>query len=106
MFFYVDGPTSSKTQTQTIDPKEQRRQRDRERYAQMDSLKKEELLKRKRESRQRQKSSTCNKENDNPTEGSEWLSRNDNYQRQSIHMPSQAKEIIPTGMIATHSLLR
>jgi predicted HNH restriction endonuclease len=62
----------------------------------MDSKKKEELLKRQREARQKQKS--CNKENEVPAEDSEWLSRNDNYQRQSIHMPFQGQENIPTGM--------
>jgi hypothetical protein len=55
------------------------RQRDRERYANMDSTKKEELLKRRCESHQKQKSSTWNKENEVPAEDSEWLRRNDNY---------------------------
>ena len=48
-----DGPPSLTVQTQLIDPKEHRRQRDRERYAQMDSTKKEEYHKRQREARQK-----------------------------------------------------
>jgi hypothetical protein len=53
------SPTSSHIQPQHIDPKERRRQRDRERYANMDSNKKEALLKRQREGyHQRMKSST------------------------------------------------
>ncbi|KAM0824971.1 hypothetical protein ACQ4PT_069873 [Festuca glaucescens] len=78
---YNDGPI----ETLSIDPKEWRRQRDRERYANMDSTKKKELLKKRRESRQKQKLSTRNKENEVPAEDGEWLRRNDNYQRKTIH---------------------
>lgn len=52
------SPTSSHIQPQPVDPKERRRQRDRERYANMDSNKKEALLKRQREAYQKMKSST------------------------------------------------
>jgi hypothetical protein len=87
MIFYVetinsscnDGPTSLITQTLPIDPKERRRQREREQYAQMNSTKREELLKRHRESHKKQNPSTWNKENEVPAEDSEWLRRNDNY---------------------------
>lgn len=48
-------PVASSSPPTPIDPKERRRQRDRERYAQMDSHKKEELLKRRREARQQRK---------------------------------------------------
>jgi hypothetical protein len=91
---YNDGPSFS-NETQPIDPKEQKRQRDREKYAQMDCTKKQELLKRKREAREKRKSLTCNKQNEVPAEDSQWLSWNDNYHRQSI----------PTGMMATYSCL-
>ncbi|KAM0914333.1 hypothetical protein ACQ4PT_011540 [Festuca glaucescens] len=39
---------------------------------------------------------SVNKENEVPSEDDEWLRRNDNYQRQSIPMPFQGQEIIPT----------
>ena len=52
------SPTSSHIQPQPIDPKERRRQQDRERYANMESNKKEALLKRQREAYQKTKSST------------------------------------------------
>jgi hypothetical protein len=94
------------TQTLPIDPKERRRQRDRERYAQMNSTKREELLKRHRESHKKQNPSTWNKENEVPAEDSEWLRRNDNYQRHSIHMLSEGKETSTTGTIVTHPYLR
>jgi hypothetical protein len=80
----------------------------------MDSTKKENFLKKQRESVQKRKSSTVNKENEVPlvnketevpSEDDEWLRRNDNYKRQSIHMPFQWQTIIPTGMIATYSCL-
>ena len=89
----------------------------------MDSTKKENLLKRHRESLRKRKSSAVNKENEVPSvnkenevplvnkenevhsEDDEWLRRNDNYQRQSIPMPFQGQEIIPTGMITTASCL-
>ena len=88
-------------QTQPIDPKERRRQQDRERYAQMDSTQKE-LLKRRREARKKKNSSTSNKENEVPAIDTEWLSRNDNYERRSIHVPFQQQEIITNGMMATY----
>ncbi|KAM0918150.1 hypothetical protein ACQ4PT_008792 [Festuca glaucescens] len=142
------------------DGKERNRQR-RQIYAQMDPQKKEELLKKRRESYQRKKAKlqstqsvtgtqessggpsaltqlestpavkgdtatntenvvaaeneayqgqqslvTVNKENEVPlvnkeievpSEDDEWLRRNDNYKRQSIHMPFQGQTIIPTA---------
>lgn len=69
----------------------------------MDNKKKEELLKIQRESRQ--KKSSC-KKNEVSDEDGEWLSKNDNYQRESIHTPSQEEEIITAGIMATHSFLR
>jgi hypothetical protein len=72
----------------------------------MDSTKKEELLKRRCESHQKQKSSTWNKENEVPAEDSEWLRRNDNYQMQSINVPFLGQEIMPARKMATHSCLR
>ena len=64
----------------------------------MDSTKKEKLIERKREARQKRKSSTSNKENELLAEDTEWLSRNDNYQRQSLHVPFQGQEFIANGM--------
>ncbi|KAM0870498.1 hypothetical protein ACQ4PT_039966 [Festuca glaucescens] len=125
----TDGPTSLSIHATPICPKERRRQQDRERYAHMDSTKKENLLKRHRESLQKRKSSAVNKENEVPSvnnknevpsvnkknevpsvnkenevpyKDDEWLRRNDNYQRQSIPMPFQGPEIIPTDVIATY----
>ncbi|KAM0919130.1 hypothetical protein ACQ4PT_008511 [Festuca glaucescens] len=45
---------------------------------------------------------SVNKENEVPYKDDEWLRRNDNYQRQSIPMPFQGLEIIPTDVIATY----
>ncbi|KAM0842041.1 hypothetical protein ACQ4PT_058614 [Festuca glaucescens] len=45
---------------------------------------------------------SVNKENEVPYKDDEWLRRNDNYQRQSIPMPFQGPEIIPTDVIATY----
>ncbi|KAM0912923.1 hypothetical protein ACQ4PT_012482 [Festuca glaucescens] len=116
----TDGPTSLSIHATPICPKERRRQQDRERYAHMDSTKKENLLKRHRESLQKRKSSAVNKENEVPSvnkknevpsvnkenevpyKDDEWLRRNDNYQRQSIPIPFQGPEIIPTDVIATY----
>lgn len=102
----IDGLTSSIIEPRPTDAKERKRQRDRDRYAQMDSTKKDELLKRQRETHQKRKSSTRNKENEVPHEDSEWLSRNDTYQRQHVHMPSQVQESIMAGMMATNSWLK
>lgn len=111
----TDGPTSLSVHATPICPKERRRQQARERYAHMDSTKKENFLKKQRESVQKRKSSNsvnkenevplANKETEVPSEDGEWLRRNDNYKRQSIHMPFQGQTIIPTGMIATYSCL-
>jgi hypothetical protein len=43
-----------------------------------------------------------NKENVVHDEDSEWLSRNDIYKRQSIHMPSQMQESLIAGMNANN----
>ena len=72
------------------------RQRQMEGYAQMDGTKKEEIMKRKQES----KSGSCNKENEVITQDDEWLSRNDSYQRQPIHVPEQEQEKTTSGMNA------
>ncbi|KAM0928310.1 hypothetical protein ACQ4PT_002406 [Festuca glaucescens] len=45
---------------------------------------------------------SVNKENEVPYKDDEWLRRNGNYQRQSIPMPFQGPEIIPTDVIATY----
>ncbi|KAM0912924.1 hypothetical protein ACQ4PT_012482 [Festuca glaucescens] len=45
---------------------------------------------------------SVNKENEVPYKDDEWLRRNDNYQRQSIPIPFQGPEIIPTDVIATY----
>jgi hypothetical protein len=110
MFFCVDNvdtnnsfndkPTSFIVQTQPIDPNERKRQRERERYAQMDSAKKEEMLQRKRDARQKGKSSTLHENNEVVVEDDEWLKRNDNYRRQPIHVPFHGQEIITSGMNA------
>ena len=50
--------TSNAQQPQLLDPKERKRQRDRDRYAQMSVERKEELLKKRREARQQKKVAT------------------------------------------------
>ena len=50
--------------------------------------------------RQNVNSATWNKENEVLDQNTEWLSRNDNYQRQSISMPFQGQETITSGMNA------
>jgi hypothetical protein len=100
-----NGPTTSILQPPPIDPKERKRQRARELYAQMDSDKKTELLKRKCEAHQQKKSYAWNKENVVPNEGNELRSENDMYQKLSIHMPSQEGAVLSTGEKMTNFLL-
>jgi hypothetical protein len=96
---------ASLVQLQPVDPAERRRQRARERYAMMDTDKKNELLKKRREARQKRKTLTSEKEDVVSDEDTEWLSRNDMYRRQPIHMSSDEQELQPTGMKATISWL-
>lgn len=54
---------------QPMDPREHRRKRDRDRYAQMSAQQKEELLKRRRESYQRKKTTMASVANENQLQG-------------------------------------
>ncbi|WVZ77124.1 hypothetical protein U9M48_025024 [Paspalum notatum var. saurae] len=51
----VNGPTTSIVQPPLMDPKERKRQRERDRYAQLSSNQKDELLRKCREARQQKK---------------------------------------------------
>ncbi|XP_037482281.1 uncharacterized protein LOC119360959 [Triticum dicoccoides] len=118
---------------QPTDMKERKRQRARERYAQMDKQKKDELLRKRREAYQQKRARplvsseeakvgaspsvlsqvqittigqgdiALNKENVVPNEDSEWLNRNDTYQRASIDLPSQGQENLMTDIIAINN---
>ncbi|XP_062209464.1 uncharacterized protein LOC133911281 [Phragmites australis] len=126
--------TSNAQQPQLLDPKERKRQRDRDRYAQMSVERKEELLKKRREARQQKKvatisnverhqpgqsalselrytptsegATTSNQENMPPIESIDWLHRNDTYQRQRVNMLFECQENILVGTQTTVSTIQ
>ena len=106
------------TQQTPVDPKEQRRQRDRERYAKMDKSKKDEINRKRREAYHRKKTapdvrfqdaeatksrphsdlirrdgkSLQERENVDHVGDNEWLRRNDTYQRRPIQTSFEERE--------------
>ena len=102
-YSYNDGITTPMIHPQPIDPKDRKRQLMRDRYANMDSMKKDDLLKRQRETRQKRKSTTIPKDNVVLHEDSELLIVNGTRNSEMIHMTSQEQVILPTGMDTTNS---
>ncbi|KAL6646865.1 hypothetical protein ACP70R_015559 [Stipagrostis hirtigluma subsp. patula] len=90
------GNGTSRALTQNIDAKERKRQRDRERYANLTHEQRQERNRKQRESRQKKKAQIIlaevatdafpqsNKENMRPTGSNDWLHRNDSYQTEQI----------------------
>ncbi|KAM0867812.1 hypothetical protein ACQ4PT_041735 [Festuca glaucescens] len=112
----TNGPKSLMIHATPIYAKKQRRQQDRERYAQMDPQKKDELLKKRRESYQQKKAKLqCTRESNDGTSALAQLestpaikgqnamntenvvpAANEAYQLQSPHMSSQGQQRIMT----------
>ncbi|KAL6640358.1 hypothetical protein ACP70R_022207 [Stipagrostis hirtigluma subsp. patula] len=96
------GHKASNTQTRLVDPKERKRQRERERYAQMADQQREEKNRRSREAYQRKKAqkllsetttlpssskdedTILYNENMDPDGSSDWLRRNDSNRRHQV----------------------